>query len=166
MIFFALTILGFAGMEAVSYLVHRFIFHGILWRIHSTHHTPRSFPFESNDVFSLLFAAVSVTLIIFAEGPLSDSISFPVGLGIALYGAFYFIIHDLFTHRRFLPFNSKNKLFLTVRAAHQRHHQTTEKQGIEPFGLFIFDYGKFWKYVRERKHSCLPEGKSAKFKFR
>jgi len=136
-------ILGFAAMEVFSYFVHRFVFHGILWRIHETHHTPRRFPFELNDVFSLIFAAISICLIIFAERPFANSIAFPVGFGIALYGGFYFVIHDLFTHRRFLKFNSTNKLLLTIRRAHQRHHQTVEKKGIEPFGLFIFDYGKF-----------------------
>ena len=35
------TILGFAAMEAFSYFIHRFLFHGILWHIHITHHTPR-----------------------------------------------------------------------------------------------------------------------------
>lgn len=140
--FLFFTFLGFAGMEAFSYFIHRFLFHGILWQIHKTHHTPRAFPFELNDIFSIFFAAVSILLMVFAERPFTDSIAFPVGFGIALYGAFYFVIHDLFTHRRLLPFKSKNKLFLTIRAAHQRHHQTAEKKGIEPFGLFVFDYKK------------------------
>lgn len=145
--FLVFTILGFAGMEAFSYLTHRFLFHGVLWQIHKTHHTPRAFPFELNDLFSFVFAVVSISLMIFAERPLINSVAFPVGFGIALYGAFYFVIHDLFTHRRFLPFKSKNKLFLTIRAAHQRHHQTAEKKGIEPFGLFVFDYGRFRKKI-------------------
>jgi beta-carotene 3-hydroxylase len=150
--FAVFTILGFAATEAFSYVVHRFVFHGVLWRIHITHHTPRRFPFELNDVFSLAFAAVSIGLMIFAERPLSESVAFAAGFGIALYGAFYFIIHDLFTHRRFLVFNLKNKLFLTIRAAHRRHHQTADKRGVEPFGLFVFDYGKFWeKAVSSKK---------------
>lgn len=132
-------------MEVFSYFIHRFLFHGILWKIHVTHHTPRKFPFELNDLFSIIFAAVSICLMVFADRPFLNSTAFSVGFGIALYGAFYFVIHDLFTHRRFLPYNSKNKLLLTVRAAHQRHHQTVEKKGIEPFGLFIFDYRRFWK---------------------
>ena len=144
------TIFGFAAMEVFSYFVHRFVFHGILWQIHETHHTPRKFPFELNDIFSLIFAAVSICLMIFAEKPFSTSIAFPIGFGIAIYGGFYFIVHDIFTHRRFLKFNSKNKLLLTVRAAHQRHHQTVEKKGIEPFGLFIFDYAGFWKRERDK----------------
>lgn len=138
-------------MEIFSYFVHRFVFHGILWRIHETHHTPRKFPFELNDVFSLAFAAISMCLMIFAERPFSSSISFPTGFGIAVYGGFYFVIHDIFTHRRFVKFNSKNGLLSIIRRAHQRHHQTVEKKGIEPFGLFIFDYGKFGKRKENKK---------------
>ncbi len=144
--FAGLIILGFVGMEVFSYLVHRFVFHGVFWRIHETHHKPNKFPLEANDVFSLIFAATSMSLMIFAETPLLDSVSFPIGLGIAVYGFVYFILHDFFTHRRFLPFGSKNKLLLTVRAAHQRHHQSIEKPGLEPYGLFIFDYKKFFAY--------------------
>ena len=149
--FAVFTILGFAGMEAFSYIVHRWLFHGILWRIHLTHHTPRRFPFELNDLFSLVFASVSIALMVFAERPLTASVSFPFGFGIALYGVFYFIVHDLFTHRRFFKFNSKNALFLTIRAAHRSHHQTIEKQGIEPFGLFVFNFGKFRGKFYKRK---------------
>ena len=149
--FTALTILGFIGLEIFSYVVHRWLFHGVLWRVHQTHHVARKGAFELNDLFSIIFAVASILLIIFAEKPLLNSISFPIGLGIAIYGAVYFIAHDLFTHRRFLPFNSANRLILTIRAAHQKHHQTAEKRGIEPFGLFIFDYAKFWRKIAAPK---------------
>lgn len=137
-----LIILGFAGMEIFSYLVHRFLFHGIFWQIHQTHHKPHKFFLELNDIFSIIFALVSIGLM------LSGNVfAFPIGLGIAIYGLVYFITHDFFTHRRFLPFGSKNKILLTIRAAHQRHHQSIEKQGFEPFGLFIFNFRKFFKKV-------------------
>lgn len=145
------TILGFVGLEVFSYVVHRWLFHGILWRIHETHHVARKGKFELNDVFSVFFGGISVFLLVFAQKPFLESIAFPIGLGIAIYGAFYFIAHDLFTHRRFLPFGSKNKILLTIRAAHQRHHQTAEKRGIEPFGLFVFNFRKFWQIVSNRK---------------
>lgn len=149
--FFALIILGFVGLEIFSYVVHRWFFHGILWRIHESHHIASKGTFEFNDIFSVIFGGVSVLLLVFAEYPLSESIAFPIGLGSAIYGVFYFIVHDLFTHRRFLPFGSQNKLLLTIRAAHQKHHQTTNKQGIEPFGLFVFNFGKFWQKVNKSK---------------
>lgn len=138
-----LTIFAFVVMEIFSYAVHRWLFHGVLWRIHQTHHRANKFFLELNDVFSIAFALLSIGLMLFAEKPLLDSVAFPIGLGIAIYGFVYFITHDFFTHRRFLPFKSTNKILMTIRRAHQRHHQTTEKIGIEPFGLFVFDYGKF-----------------------
>lgn len=136
--FILLTILGFAGMEIFSYLVHRFLFHGVFWRIHQTHHKPNKFFLELNDIFSLVFALISVALMI-----CGNAYTFPIGLGIALYGFIYFITHDFFTHRRFLPFGSKNKTLMMIRAAHRRHHQSVEKSGLEPFGLFVFNFGKF-----------------------
>lgn len=147
--FAALTILGFAGMEIFSYLVHRFLFHGVLWQIHQTHHQSNKFFLELNDVFSLIFAALSIGLLVSR-----NEFAFPIGLGIALYGLVYFITHDFFTHRRFLPFKSTNKVLLAVRAAHQRHHQTTEQHGVEPFGLFVFDYAKFGRKVTTKQHEA------------
>ena len=138
--FVGLIILGFAAMEIFSYLVHRFLFHGVFWRIHQTHHKPSKLRIELNDVFSIIFALVSIGLMISG-----NETAFPIGLGIAIYGFVYFIIHDFFTHRRFLPFGSQNRLLLTIRAAHQRHHQSIEKDGLEPFGLFLFDYKKFFR---------------------
>jgi len=149
--FVAFVILGFIGLEIFSYVAHRWLFHGVLWRVHQTHHLPRKGFFELNDVFSLIFAFASMSLMFFAEKPFLESVSFPIGLGIAIYGALYFVAHDLFTHRRFLPFSSTNKMLLTIRAAHQRHHQTTAKRGIEPFGLFIFNYAEFFRKTSARK---------------
>ena len=141
--FILLVFLGITATEILSYFAHRFLFHGILWRIHRTHHESRTGNFELNDVFSLFFAGVSMSLMIFADKPFINSVSFPLGLGIALFGVFYFIVHDLFTHRRFLPFKSENRFFLKIRRAHQRHHQSVEKHGLEPFGLLLFDYQKY-----------------------
>jgi len=146
MMFVGLTIFGFVLMEIFSYGVHRWLFHGIFWRVHETHHITRKGAFEANDIFSLVFSLVSVFMMIFG-----NSFVFAIGLGIAIYGLIYFIAHDFFTHRRFLPFKSKNKILLTIRAAHQRHHQTAEKQGLEPFGLFFFDYKKFFRKNAETR---------------
>ncbi|HMS42555.1 MAG TPA: sterol desaturase family protein [Pyrinomonadaceae bacterium] len=143
--FIGLTIFGFVMMEFFSYAVHRWLFHGIFWRIHETHHVTRKGAFEANDIFTLVFSCGAIFPMIFAEKPLLESIAFPLGLGVAIYGFVYFIAHDFFTHRRFLPFKSKNKILLTIRAAHQKHHQSAEKQGLEPFGLFLFNYKKFFR---------------------
>lgn len=149
--FLILTIFGFVGLEIFSYAAHRWLFHGVLWRIHESHHVARKGKFELNDIFSVFFGSISILLLIFAQKPFLDSIAFPIGLGIVIYGVLYFIAHDLFTHRRFLPFVSSNKILLVIRAAHQKHHQTAEKRGIEPFGLFVFNFRKFWQKVSGRK---------------
>jgi beta-carotene 3-hydroxylase len=81
---------------------------------------------------------------------LGNPVLIPIGLGIAIYGVVYFIAHDLFTHRRFLPFGSNNRILMTIRAAHQRHHQTAEKNGFEPYGLFIFNYRRFLQSTAKR----------------
>lgn len=133
-----LVFFGFIGTEIFSYFAHRFLFHGLLWKIHVTHHTTRRSVFELNDLFSLFFAAISILLMAFGNNS-----AFAVGLGIGIYGVLYFIIHDFFTHRRFLPFASKNRILQRVRKAHQRHHQSIEKSGLEPFGLFLFDYKNY-----------------------
>jgi len=144
-IFIGLVFVGFCGMEIISYLIHRFVFHGILWRIHQTHHKPNNRLLELNDFFSLFFAGISIYLIYRGlEMPL-QSPSFAIGMGIAIYGLLYFVIHDLFAHKRFLPFSSDSRILRLIRYAHQRHHQSIEKDGQEPYGLFLFPYDKYNK---------------------
>lgn len=140
---------GFTGMEVISYLVHRYLFHGILWNIHKSHHTSRHGLFELNDLFSLFFAGVSIALIWSGSNHPLQSPAFALGVGIALYGVLYFIIHDLFAHKRFFPFSSDNALMRLIRRAHRRHHQTAEKKGQEPYGLFLFPYDEY-----REEHSC------------
>jgi beta-carotene 3-hydroxylase len=74
-----------------------------------------------------------------------ESPSFAIGTGIAIYGVLYFVIHDLFAHKRFMPFKSKSKIMRLIRYAHQRHHQSIAKDGQEPYGLFLFPYDKYKK---------------------
>jgi beta-carotene 3-hydroxylase len=143
--FVGLVILGFAGMEIISYLVHRFIFHGILWEVHRSHHEPTHGWFELNDLFSIFFGAVSVYLMYLGMATPLESSSFAIGTGIAVYGVLYFVIHDLFAHKRFVPFKSDSKIMRLIRYAHQRHHQSIEKDGQEPYGLFLFPYDKYKK---------------------
>ncbi|MCW9707849.1 sterol desaturase family protein [Fodinibius salsisoli] len=141
--FIGWVVCGFAGMEVISYLVHRFVFHGLLWEIHQTHHKPTHGAFELNDLFSLFFGAVSIYLMYRGMEAPVESMSFAIGLGIAIYGLLYFVIHDLFAHKRFMPFKSDSKIMRLIRYAHQRHHQSIDKEGQEPFGLFLFPYYKY-----------------------
>jgi len=135
---------GFVLMESFSYFFHRWMLHGFLWKIHRSHHLPRKKAiFELNDIFSLTFSIIAFAMVM-APSPNISSL----GIGVTIYGILYFIIHGLFTHRRFFPFNSRNRILLMFRSAHQRHHQSVEKSGLEPFGLFFFNYSKFWNRLR------------------
>lgn len=159
--FFVLWIFGgFAIMEIASYLLHRFLFHGFLWRIHRTHHESHTARFELNDLFSIGFALIAVYLIVSGIDEQWPKATAGIGIGITIYGILYFIIHDLFTHRRFLPFSSENKLLGMIRRAHQRHHQTTKKDGFEPYGLFLFPYSTFRSPFKRKRTS--PSEKSGK----
>ena len=143
------TTLGFAGMEIVSYCLHRFLFHGLLWRIHESHHTPNHGVFELNDVFSLGFAGAAIWLMFTGADTMTTTPEFALGLGVTIYGILYFIIHDLFTHKRFIPFKNDNAFMKLVRRAHQRHHQDVGKKGQEPYGLFLFPYDKYPEQKRK-----------------
>jgi len=141
--FIGWLLLGFAGMEIISYLIHRFIFHGLLWEIHRSHHEPTHGLFESNDLFSVFFSGLSIYLMYFGMATPLESPAFGIGSGIAAYGILYFIIHDLFAHKRFMPFKSDSRIMRLIRYAHQRHHQSIDKEGQEPYGLFLFPYDKY-----------------------
>lgn len=151
MVFLLLVAAGFAGMEVASYLIHRYLFHGMLWRVHATHHRPHPGPFEPNDLFSLAFAAVSIGLMWAGRTDPTGGWTFPIGTGIALYGILYFVLHDLYTHRRFLPFSTRNNALHTIRRAHQRHHQRVDRRGQEPYGLFLFPYAVYRTPFRRRR---------------
>lgn len=153
LIFFAFVLGGFAGMEIISYLIHRYLFHGLLWEIHKTHHEAHHGLFELNDLFSLFFGAVSVGLIYYGSANPLQSPAFATGMGIAVYGILYFIIHDLFAHKRFLPFKSGSKIMRLIRRAHQNHHQSADKEGQEPYGLFLFPYDEYPEHKRTRSGS-------------
>lgn len=143
--FLGWMVAGFVGLELLSYVLHRWIFHGLLWKIHITHHTKQHGPFEWNDLFSVFFTALTIGLLAWGFSDPVGSVAFPVGLGMTTYGVLYFLIHDLITHRRFWPMRAKTAWVDTVRRAHLAHHQSIEKVGREPFGLFLFPYGQFAK---------------------
>ena len=61
----ALIVVGFAGMEAVTYVVHRFVMHGPFKSLHRSHHRNAAAAFankrpEPNDVFPAAFSMVVI----------------------------------------------------------------------------------------------------------
>jgi len=124
-----------AGMEAFSWAIHKYLFHGPLWFIHKTHHRQKHGWFEFNDLFSLLFTGIALWLMWL--GHITLDYRFWVGGGISLYGIIYFIFHDWFIHNRFKSFKTTNAYLLRIRRAHKIHHKSTEKEPAEEFGLLV-----------------------------
>jgi beta-carotene 3-hydroxylase len=138
-----------AGMEAFSWFIHKYLFHGPLWFIHRSHHQHRSGWFELNDVFSLLFGGISMYLI--WEGRATLDPKFWIGLGISIYGIIYFIFHDWFIHNRLKSFKTTNSYLLGIRRAHKIHHKSTEKNPSEEFGLLLASK-KYFKQLNQSAH--------------
>ncbi|RYZ66828.1 MAG: hypothetical protein EOP05_18570, partial [Proteobacteria bacterium] len=127
----------FLGMEAVAYFAHKYLFHGVLWFLHKSHHEPRAPGLELNDIFGPFFAIIAIVLIGGYAAPEYLEITRPIGAGMTLYGAVYFFIHDMYTHRRFWKIDLPSKWLSTMRSAHRHHHSNIKKEGQEPFG-FVF----------------------------
>lgn len=138
---FAIVIATFIGMEAFSWTIHKYLFHGPLWFIHKTHHQPQRSFFELNDLFSLVFAFAGIALLYVGRKELSYN--FWIGVGISFYGILYFIFHDWFIHQRIKAFKSTNRYLLGIRKAHKIHHKSVHKNPSESFGLWLAPFKYF-----------------------
>ena len=128
---------AFFAMEGVAWFTHKYVMHGLLWALHKDHHVKDSTRFfERNDFFFVLFALPGITLIMIGfEG---FTLPFWFGAGITLYGSVYFLIHDVFIHRRF-EFLKKidHPYFRAIRKAHYTHHRHKTKEDGECFGMLV-----------------------------
>jgi len=144
---------SFFAMEAIAWLTHKFVMHGLLWHLHEDHHkkNPSSF-FEKNDYFFLIFAIPGI--ICLALG-IYTPVAFLlyIGLGITLYGFAYFMVHDIFIHQRFKLFrNADNFYFRAIRRAHKMHHKHLDKEDGECFGMLWVPL-KYFAEALKRKHT-------------
>ncbi len=135
-------------MEFVAFLAHKYLMHGFLWGWHYDHHNPNEVEgfFEKNDLFFLVFAIPS--FFCYLLGTLYFPALLAIGIGISIYGMIYFLIHDVYIHRRFKWFRQlDNKYSRAILRAHGDHHANTEKEASESFGLLIVNP----KYFGKRK---------------
>ena len=143
-----IVLAAFASMEGVAWLTHKYIMHGLLWRLHKDHHKKES-PgfFEHNDFFFLIFAIPGIAALML--GTLGGyPLLAPIGLGITLYGMAYFLVHDIFIHQRFRLFrHTDNAYFRAIRRAHKTHHKHIGKEDGECFGMLWVPF----KYFMESK---------------
>jgi len=148
MIFWIVLISTFCLMEGVAWLTHKYVMHGFLWRLHRDHHTHENKGFlEKNDSFFLIFALPGAFFTVFGSMFL-NYVLMAVGLGITAYGLAYFLIHDVFIHRRFKWLNKANGwYFKAIRRAHKMHHIHKGKDDGECFGMLWVPF----KYLRSSK---------------
>ncbi len=132
--FALITITACMLMEGVSYVAHRYVYHGFLWVIHKSHHRPRTGFFELNDLFPLFFSLVAIVLMWYAVGVPERSDILAVTIGVTMYGLIYSTIHDLYVHRRADLPPIRIPYLQQVKKAHMVHHMT----GGEPYGLLVF----------------------------
>jgi beta-carotene 3-hydroxylase len=146
---FLLVPLTFLAMEFAAWSLHKYVMHGKGWYFHQDHHQHSPGVFEKNDVFFLVFAVPSWLFIMFGMMNGNDWRTF-VGLGIALYGLAYFLVHEVFIHQRLPWFKRTNNVYLrAIRKAHKVHHKNLEKEDGECFGMLIVPM----KYFHEARKS-------------
>ncbi|MBB6271317.1 beta-carotene 3-hydroxylase [Pedobacter cryoconitis] len=134
----------FIGMEGVAWFTHKYIMHGVFWYFHKDHHHKDHDGFlEKNDFFFLIFAIPGI-LCLAAGSFYEDTISLCIGIGITIYGAAYFLVHDIFIHQRFKIFrNSNHWYFKAIRRAHKMHHKHINKENGECFGMLWVPFKYF-----------------------
>lgn len=147
--YIGLVIGTFFFMEFMAWFTHKFVMHGLGWYFHRDHHRQKPGFFEKNDVFFLIFAVPSFLMILFGALGHYDW-RFFVGIGIMIYGACYFLVHDVFIHQRFKWLKRTDNLyFRAIRKAHKMHHKHLDKEEGECFGMLIVPF----KYFKEAKKS-------------
>jgi beta-carotene 3-hydroxylase len=126
--------LSLLAMEPVVTAVHRRTMHGWAWGWHRSHHRHAGATVEANDLFPVVFAAVTVAAMALGATvePLAPLLW--VGSGITAYGAAYLVVHDLYIHQRLgSPPGVRSRLVRRLAEAHRIHHL----YGREPYGFLL-----------------------------
>ena len=128
-------------MEALAWVLHKYILHGPLWFLHKSHHRVNETWWEWNDLVSLGYGLAAVVLIVWGSKYIPELLY--VGIGITVYGVFYFFLHDIVIHRR-IRFRKKfqNSYMKRLIRAHKIHHKHLAKNPGEAYG-FLFATKKY-----------------------
>jgi beta-carotene 3-hydroxylase len=153
MIHIAITLVVFTLMEGLAWATHKYVMHGFLWSWHKDHHQKNhNSIFEKNDRFFIFYALVSISCI--AAWNYGDfEYGLAIGLGIFMYGFTYFMIHDVFIHRRLRWFSKTESVYgKAIRKAHKIHHKHLGKEDGECFGL-LWVPSKYYNDYKDRSKS-------------
>jgi beta-carotene 3-hydroxylase len=146
LLYIGILLLTFTGMEAITWLTHKYIMHGFLWYLHEDHHQPKPGFFEKNDAFFIIFAIPSFLCILIGTTSKIYWLQ-ATGFGIMAYGFAYFLVHDVIIHQRFKWLSrSDNSYVRAIRWAHKMHHKHLDKQDGESFGMLLV-HKRYWKKI-------------------
>src|SRR4051794_23098888 len=126
------AVAAFVLMEAVTYAAHRWVMHGPGRALHNSHHEATQGRFEANDLYPLMFASVTILVMVAGVSLPSLHLLLVAGIGVTCYGASYVFVHDVYIHGRLgaLP---RIAVFERLRRAHAVHHLYSS----EPFGMLV-----------------------------
>jgi beta-carotene 3-hydroxylase len=121
-------------MEGVAWAVHKYVMHGPGWGWHRSHHEPSEGWFEVNDLYSLLFAGITVGIFI-GLTPFWPMLWW-IAIGATLYGILYVLVHDGLVHQRW-PFRHqpKHPYLKRLVQAHRLHHAVPGRDRCVSFGF-------------------------------
>ncbi len=147
LLYILITITSVVFMEFVAWLAHKYLMHGWLWNWHEDHHKPKHEKhgfFEKNDLFFMVFAIPSASSYIIGLATPQLWLLF-VGIGISIYGLIYFLVHDVYIHRRFTWFKQLDSTYSrAILRAHGDHHSRMTKEDGVSFGLLLV-HSKYFK---------------------
>lgn len=133
----------FLFWEFVAWFTHKYVMHGFLWVWHKSHHTVHDHALEKNDWFAVVFSIPSIMLFVLSTSIYPSPYLFSVAIGIACYGLFYLVFHDVIVHQRIRWKLLKRSSYLNrMIQAHYVHHSKHSKEGCEAFG-FLFAPKKY-----------------------
>lgn len=154
-----ISLLTFSLMEGITWLTHKYVMHGFLWFFHEDHHDPRKKKhriFEKNDFFFLIFAIPSMILIYFGVYEKHLWFLLYIGIGVALYGLAYFIVHEVIIHERLKWFSKIHHPYLkALRKAHKVHHKHLDKEEGECFGMLVVPKKYFMEAFKSNNNADL-----------
>ncbi len=152
MVILGIVFITFLFMEGVAWWMHKYIMHGMFWNLHEDHHVKNKHDsfFELNDSFFILFSVIAIINFLlwsifnwFVPGA--------IALGVTLYGAVYFFIHDLFIHQRIRVLtHTKNPYLLAIRRAHKMHHKHLGKEEGECFGMLWVPFKYYQQFAKKQ----------------
>ena len=131
----AVVLAAVVGMELFAWFAHKYIMHGWGWAWHRDHHEPHDNALEKNDLFAVVFGAI--TAILFGVGALWSDVIWWTAVGITLYGVIYTLVHDGLVHQRYWRWSPKRGYAKRLVQAHRLHHATIGREGGVSFG-FVF----------------------------